>query len=526
MEMFGKASADDNDDDVCQLWLYNLLERTLPSIRLKQGPTKTTHTSGHKPIDEEIEGQDLKVLDGLVEFLKEKCKNRVVQSTFLIELQGKQDNYYTSEVDIQTLIGHLLRDIIRLIKLDDVRVVQETYVPHARYLGKNGNKSDFWLICRHQRQPLLIVEVKSPHVANGLSEPSVVGQICDYMIDIASFYGQRDVFGITTNGTEWKFHWFPSCDDTAESTTLTSNSKGKILNDPPPGLSRSVCSTNPISQQDPSLVPLLLSVIFKSLYSPTYKVPLISPDRKYITLSEDSWSWSVLQTATTDLNKLTIDVNHEVDCSTEFVVLNHLARNKDQLVWIALAGSTSRIVVIKQFTQDLQAEADVELSIWQTVNDAHCSIRTIRGLPSLVMPLVIHAQFDENRGIPFFNCDLLYWLFPSGAVPDVLPKPLVLLRKAMMEAGAQWENRVIDAATHAINVLAEHKIVHDDLQWRHFALLPRFINGSFSQFTPVMFDFSMSHHVESKVEARTAMMNNLNVLINNLTTGEVASKAV
>lgn len=502
-----------------QVWLSKLLDGPLPTLRLQKASTQTTHTSGHEPIEREIEDQELNMIEGLIEFLQDKFQEVDTTSMFLnrLSLAKKQERYYTSEPDIQSLIGDLLIDIISLLTMEDkIFPAQETFVPHARYLGRSGgNKSDFWLIYR-DFLPILVVEVKSPHVLDVLRNECVVGQICDYMIDIASFYGQRDVFGITTTGKEWKFHWFPSCDDAAKATEIVPEEQRRlIINEPPPTLSRVVCSTNPIPLEHPSLVALLLSVFLKSAFSSAYKVPLISPTRKYITLSEDTWSWSVLKPAIlTKLEKLAIDVNPYVDRSSEFVVLNHLARNRDQLVWIALAGESSRIVVIKQYPPEFSAKADIEQSIWQTVNQAHALVRTVRGLRSLIVPLVFHARIDEE-GVPYFNCDLLSWMFPPGAVSEDLPESLTSLQNRIMVAAEQWENRVVDAARQAIKDLAKHKIVHDDLQWRHFALMPRFNKGEFCDLVPIMIDFSYSHRVESELEASTTMMTQLDALMNN-----------
>ncbi len=188
-----------------------LLDEPLPGVQLKPGPTKTNHTSGHLPIERETTSQQLNILARVIEEIKRLVPpNNSYQSSYLKKLLAGESpvRYYTSEADLQSLIGDLLDDIIALSMLKNISVHQETFVPHARYLGKGGagNKSDFWLIFLDNLQPLLVVEVKSPHVPNVLDDLKVVGQICDYMIDIASFYGQRDVFGVTTNGNFIGFH--------------------------------------------------------------------------------------------------------------------------------------------------------------------------------------------------------------------------------------------------------------------------------------------------------------------------------
>ncbi len=41
------------------------------------------------------------------------------------------------------------------------------------------------------------------------------GQIYDYMLRLQSYYGLRNVFGIVTTYEQWRFYWFPSCDEVA-----------------------------------------------------------------------------------------------------------------------------------------------------------------------------------------------------------------------------------------------------------------------------------------------------------------------
>ena len=333
------------------------------------------------------------------------------------------------------------------------------------------------------------------------------------MLDIASFQGQRDVFGITTTGTEWKFHWLPVSNDCALSVEMPNiEFQNNILQDPLPELQREVYSTAPIPYNDPRLIPLLLSVVIKSKISPFYKVPLVSAKRVYIILSETGWVWARLKNNVVDLQKLTINVNGDVDNSTEFVVLNHLARKEDQLVWVALAGNTSRIVVIKQFLDSDRQKAERERDIWVNVNEGHAIVRTIRGAPSLIMPLVFHATFDSS-GKPYIDCDLIHWLFPRGAIPDNLPDSLMQLRNELLTAAVPWETNIAEVARGAMSNLARHNVVHDDIEWRHFALMPRFNGKNVTDLNPVMIDFSLSHDVSSAQTAIQEMEPRVEALI-------------
>lgn len=497
-----------------QLTLRVLLEHGLPNFEIRPGQTQSAHTSGHSPIVREITNQALNPIFGMADHLRETCDMLDVPSSTLLHIYNRKPFFCSSETDIQTLVSHILNDILELLQLsEDLHLQQETYAPRAKYLGTGGNKSDFWVIYGEDFQPILVVEVKSPHVPSVLLNPRVVGQIGDYMLDIASFYGQRDVFGITTTGNQWKFHWLAFSNDSALSQEpLQEDVQNIVLEESLPELTREVYSTNLINLDDPQLIPLLLSVVTKSFVSPKYKVPLISANRLYITLSENSWEWKRLEGNIEKFSRLTINVDRDIDDSSEYVVLNHLARTEQQLVWVAVAKKASQIVVIKQFTSENVDKAERERDMWMKVNRGHAFVRTVRDVPSVVMPLVFHVKFNAE-GKLYLDCDLVNWLFPAAVAPDQLPNTLMVLRQQILAAAEPWKDDLARVAQTAIRGLAEQLVVHDDIAWRHFALMPQFTGKNVSQLTPVMIDFSLSHDVASSQMALEEMNPKLEELI-------------
>lgn len=177
--------------------LKTLLNEPIPSIKFTNGGTTSAHISGHDAVEVESRGE-LSILQSEID----DAGDLEMPSRFLLDLTRKGTVFeYTSEADLQTLVGDLLTDVLVMLRLEScVSLSKVTYVPHAKYL-KAGYKSDFWLILDVHKRPIMVVEVKSPHIDPNLLEfPVVKGQIVDYMLDVASFYGQRDVFGITTTG--------------------------------------------------------------------------------------------------------------------------------------------------------------------------------------------------------------------------------------------------------------------------------------------------------------------------------------
>ena len=142
------------------LKLRVLLERGLPRMDVRAGQTQSSHTSGHLPIDREVTDQHLNVMQDWIDYIREDDDGLDGESRCLEYIYQHNIIYYTSEADVQRLVGDILYDILRLSQFAGEIVLHlETYDPFARCLGRGGNKSYFWLIYRGPYQPMLVVEV-------------------------------------------------------------------------------------------------------------------------------------------------------------------------------------------------------------------------------------------------------------------------------------------------------------------------------------------------------------------------------
>lgn len=499
-----------------------LLENPLPLIKFETANSKSLHVSGHRPIEKLSTGV-LGIPDDLMEHCMCDTAFLELESMFLRSLYTKNPDAiltYTSEADIQSGIKSLLDDIVALGAWNKlVAVHKETFVPHAKYLGKGkGSKSDFWMIAtHHDHRPVLIVEVKSPHVpVQGgpdddddeetkqeydqgdppkciLDNPRVSGQIVDYMLDMASFHGQRNVYGVTTSGEYFKFHWLPHSDDDAASTEGMNDRSDIILPDPQPVLKRELICTETMHHTDPRVVPYLLTVLAKSLCSPLYTVPLISDSRVYIRLLEKSWEWSGLDRKVSEMAHLSLNFDHNLNQTSQFTVLRAFCRNVDQVVWLAFAGGTPRIVVLKQFPLERARDAQRELRIWQLVHEQKWArVLTVRGLPTLMMPLVLTVK-ESAEGVPQLDGDLFNYLYslPPKANDESIPGHLRVLRQAILDSIIQEGFDQLDTLVRAaVSDLARYKVVHSDLTWRHFGVMPMIEKGHFQKVKAVLIDFS------------------------------------
>lgn len=506
-----------------RLRLKTLLSRGLPPLQIIHHPGRNNskHTSGHEPMLEEKTNLSFGLIGGLIDNLAGNETIGIRDSMFLRHTADEVDltrntAHYTNVADLQSLVGNLLLDLIALCDLKDkLSITLQTYVPHAKYFGRaNDNYSDFYVIFLTETgRPLLVVSVKSPRVKDVLLNDKVLGQICDYMIDVASFYGQHDVFGITTTVTDWKVHWFEHSDKCAAANDFMAD-ESELLAGPPPTVHRALRSTRIYQHHDPDLIHLLLSVLGKSYTSGYHSVPLIDPHRLYVRLTADGWSWRRMAVNNTIIQALTIDLNISLQNTTKFTVLRHFVRSREQLVWLAIASESANIVVIKQYeiADSVAGIPEREAAVWREVNQCkNVFTSQVRGLQALITPLVFTASIDAQRRVSFAS-DLARWCCQDGGLPGALPECLEELNQQIRSAFAAWPDaRVV--AYQALQKLANKRIVHTDIEWRHVALLPVFSNGVVVRLEPVTIDFAEYHVVDSAAAAMEIMMPKLEKLI-------------
>jgi hypothetical protein len=97
-----------------------------------------------------------------------------------------------------------------------IQIVKETVIA--------GLKADIRIIFR-DGFPVGVMEVKKPGGDLNLH----YGQVYDCLLQVRSFYGVKDVFGILTNYTEWKICWLPDSTDRARATTALGGFNNDIV---------------------------------------------------------------------------------------------------------------------------------------------------------------------------------------------------------------------------------------------------------------------------------------------------------
>jgi hypothetical protein len=213
-----------------------------------------------------------------------------------------------------------------------------------------------------------------------------------------------------------------------------------------------------------------------------------------------------------DCNKLPTDlsltITHNTKRCANFTVLKSFYRGAARKVWLTIADASPPVlVVIKQLSG--KAEADLERCMWERVNgclDPFC-IMTL-GLCSVALPLAIHAKVNPATNLPYFDFNLERWCADDNVILGDFPACLRQLSEAMQSLASPFAD-VHSVAVRAIELAAAACVVHDDLEWRHIALLPVIIDGDLQTFKPILIDFGRVRTVEMAGEARAIMLERL-----------------
>jgi len=460
----------------------------------------SNHTSSHDIVKVLHDGE-FTILDNIESFYCDE-EELISASTLLSRNDIKNRSIeYENETCIQDLVRDLFRDILLLSKLQGkVTILQESSVPDNSDDSKR-NKPDIWILRAHNKAPILVIEVKSPS-DTVLNNDKVTGQIFNYMASLRSFYGQQNVFGITTTFKEWKFHWFADTNECAKSPTVTTT-----FNDESSDLTtREIYSTKTaISHSDHKLIQILVSIIVKS-YNSNVSPLFLSKSRTYIYITKSSWIWKKM-----DQNQLyIIDTSINIDMKkseASFYVLKYFHSGDYSRVSLAISSKSSSLVVIKE-----SKHVDQELFMWKTINGSNSAvIKLLNDKKVLIMPMVFHAFITDNKKVCFLF-DIKQWSYEyNNAVDEDFPSKLAEIQgQIKMLAEEKTLTNVLRVADMAIKKCANAGYIHKDIEWRHIALMPVFDEDSkITDLSPILIDYEMSEKEDDTDKAFETMKNRL-----------------
>ena len=296
-----------------------------------------------------------------------------------------------------------------------------------------------------------------------------------------SFSGQKNVFGILTTLDEWKICWLPESNDAAIS--------GELLDDFTENenefeFDRKINSSRIYKHNERNLATLILSVIVKSYYSPSFPVNLFSTKRHYIRLTSEHWLWTKYSnTELRNMNReISLDVPHAGTSS--FTIIKYFYSGTYSKVRLCISDK-GNIAVIKNFIGVSEEIPNQELECWKKINKKRVYISAICNDYGLVMPLVFNIHVDNKNKRIYIPLNLNNWFFEDGAIPGDLPDYLKDINNVL----TTLEYNIRDIIETAILKCSNAGYFHDDLELRHIAVYPNIDNVGNVSLEPVLIDF-------------------------------------
>ena len=391
----------------------------------------------------------------------------------------RQDRYdnkniqYGNESTIQNCVHDLLCDILYITGNDSELTLLNELTLSSTNKDSSTIRPDIWMLRQRQGRPIAIFEVKSPDIDNTLEHPNVIGQLYDYMEKIRSFYGQNDVIGVLTNFNKWLFCWFPYSDEFIFEGTNTNNpdiaAAGRLLH-----------GSKIISVHDENFMKYLCYIVIKCTDTTCTPVQLISRSRHYVQLFDSGWKWSTLK----KFHKYSLEFSSFK--SDYYYVLRYFLGGMDGNVMLAM-NSTFNFCVIKLYHSSRAKYAELESRLWVEIYGVRTVIQKCVDHESLIMPFVVTCTLS-SAGTPSFDFNSHHLFFEIGA--SVFEDATIVEIENKFRAIAGDVN-CYEVAEIAIRKFAKHKYVHNDLSWRHVALLPVFENNNLVRFEPILIDLTL-----------------------------------
>lgn len=493
--------------------IKNLFESPLPNVVFENVVTKSSsHISNHQP------ATNLNIeLPGLINI---DIRGNLIEKDEISDILNyfKRIKYlirYASKSSIRDLTKRYLMDIMRAVELlfpeekIELDLVEEASVSRTintqetdveedvkeeEMKSKTKNcKSDIpdiWLVKVNGR-PICIIEIMSPGCP--LDDPRIIGQMYDDLMQLFAFFGQSYIFGILTTFEEWKF----TCLD----NSLNYYMQNDCIIPPhseiqPISTIRQLYGSEKIKYTNPLLSKFLLSIIFKSWKSPCSPVPLLQVGRQYLVCSEASYKWVLLTDHLLNEQEKKITLyppNKRTKC---FIVLRYFHKGADGDVFLGMSFN-GNICVIKHFYDS--KDCDQEFAFWNKLWDKKVFKMILSKRPSLVMPYVYQCH-SKNNGEIFFEFDLRKWGFFSQFDPES-DSVFLLISQTIEELALDLTPKIV--AENAINTLIEANLQHDDVEWRHVALLPKFDNEKqIIGLQSILIDLTRMHEIkENELES-------------------------
>ena len=368
---------------------------------------------------------------------------------------------WNHEVNIQSFVKDVIVDIIDLAGVkNSVEAYMEIQLSVTEHL-----RPDIVIFRRHG-VIIGVCEVKKPSDKGGDLDNDVLRvQISNYMLRLKYSHGLKAVFGITTTYNEWKICWLHEANNIAEATEATSHLFHPSASHNIDFQNKEILyETKIFKRDDPHLVEALVSVIRKMMMCPVSAPTALlrqssEPDpRKFGKVDTTTFSWQMLPSNITKLSYEMIGKGNQY-----YYLIEDFHGGADGRVWLCI-NSGGRIGVLKLSGT---SSFEHELTAWTDIWNIAVRRVTVLGCNALLMPYAFHGCIIDGtiRFRPFF-----FWHRDLISTADF--NSLEVNADFDLDNIEKYTSDPERAAREALEIMAAKRYIHNDISWRHVALLP------------------------------------------------------
>ncbi|KAJ3392393.1 hypothetical protein HDU92_008452 [Lobulomyces angularis] len=438
----------------------------------------------------------------LEEYNKQILLEKELQSVIWAStLYGEETlSNWRTEADIRRHVASALQDIISYVKKErtiNILLEQDLSSTLKEY------RANIAVIRIENNDIIGICEVKKPSIGgNDLDNNKLYTQINNYMQELRYTYGTKYVIAIITTYNEWRICWYSNVNNIAKSRTeseilkhIRYDKDSYPYNIDENTLYLSEC----YKHNDPSIAQILTSCIHK-MYVTHNETPENIKFKefkfKYIEVNQSKMYWKSLPET---LQHFTYQFPREN--INGFYLLKKYHDGRDGRAWLSCSDNGNLVVLkLSSINNSTSAEEMLnnESKYWNDIWDCNTYVTKFDKDNTLIMPFAFQCIKNIEGKIYFKSPEV--WN-KNETKKDILNFDYMLENKLNLfdvDKIKSYIDNPMTVAREALTVMKEKGFRHDDIEWRHVALLPIKVNDNNWTVKPIMIDLTGIKKVDSK----------------------------
>eukprot|EP01031_Cornospumella_fuschlensis_P026205 gene26205-31655_t len=482
-----------------------LLSRGLPDFPRASITASSPSYGTHSDYGKEIQRVDSSFL-----MLKDLKLDTTCPSNLWRQVKGSnppQLPAWSHKSDIQKYCAEVMKDVAGLVRAD-VIVASE-----VQLVANKMMRADL-MVFKREGRVIGMCEVKKPsqgeqHEIKDLKDNKQLhSQLANYLQIMRDVHGVLTPIGLVSTYEQWAAVWLDSSEALAKTTSFPKNNtkraKTIVSNRITTSEFEHLYVSKTYHRTDKNLPRFLASVLVKMLHGEIAPVTQLlnivngSVPRKFGLITKGN-TFDMLWKALPPRMKISYWLP-PADTPKYYFIQDFRGRG-DARVWLACSRN-GNLCVIKLFIQGEKNAWKLEHQLWREVWGVEgVRLETVMKATALIMPFAFHGCVDRATSSVKFK-PLQCWCLDDLSLCTVENICSSEAGQVRVDSVAKYCDNPLLAAEEAVTALANAGYAHEDLAWRHVALLPQAAKKGAWTVKPILIDLTRVRTVqESEVES-------------------------